>query len=55
MKKKYLFIVSLVVMLGTAVSGCYVERGYERPWYHHRYHHDYDHHRDYDRDYDRHY
>jgi hypothetical protein len=44
MKKKYLFFVALVVMLGSAVSGCYYERGYERPYYHHHYHHDYDRH-----------
>ena len=42
MKKKYLFFVALVVMLGAAASGCYVERGYEHPYRHH-YHHYYEH------------
>jgi len=39
MKKKYLFFIALVITLGTAVSGCYVDRGYYRPHYHHSYHH----------------
>ncbi|MEO6838704.1 MAG: hypothetical protein ABI261_04235 [Ginsengibacter sp.] len=38
MKKKQLFFLALVIMLGTAVSGCYVDRGYYHPHYHH-YHH----------------
>ena len=42
MKKKYLIIAALAIMLGLGASGCYVERGYERPYYHH-YHHDHDH------------
>lgn len=49
MKRISLFFVALVVVLSLAVSGCYVERGYERP-YHHHYYHGYDHHRYYDRD-----
>jgi hypothetical protein len=55
MKKKYLFFIVLVVMLGSAVSGCYVERGYERPYYHHHYNHGYYHHDKDRRDYGRHY
>jgi len=48
MKKKYLFIVTLALLLGVGVSGCYVERGYyDRP-YHHRYDRDYGH-RNHDR------
>ncbi|MGH2564733.1 MAG: hypothetical protein ACRDE8_04605 [Ginsengibacter sp.] len=47
MKKKYLFIATLALVLGVGVSGCYVERGYDRPYYH-RYDRD-RHHRDYDR------
>ena len=43
MKKISLFFIALVVLLGLAVSGCYYERGYERP-YHGRYHHERDHH-----------
>lgn len=42
MKKKYLLIATLIVMLGISLGGCYVERGYQRP-YHHHYHHDDDH------------
>lgn len=38
MKKKYLFIVVLIAILGSSLSGCYVERGYRHP-YHHYYHH----------------
>ena len=58
MKKMNLFLVALALAMGLAVSGCYYEREYERPNYHHRYHHDGDRrdhdrnygHRDYDRD-----
>jgi hypothetical protein len=40
MKKKYLLFVALVVILGSAVSGCYVSRGYYHPYDHpHHYHH----------------
>jgi hypothetical protein len=49
MKKISLFFVALVVLLGLAVSGCYYERGYERP-YHGRDHHERDHHHGHDRD-----
>ena len=53
MKKKYLFMAVLIAMLGVGVSGCYVERGYDRPYYH-RYDRD-RHHRDNDRrNHDRH-
>ncbi|MDP4284908.1 MAG: hypothetical protein Q8891_10810 [Bacteroidota bacterium] len=50
MKKMSLFFVTLAVVLGFAVSGCYYERSYERPHYHHYQHdHDHDHYRDHDR------
>ncbi|MDP4130197.1 MAG: hypothetical protein Q8918_11905 [Bacteroidota bacterium] len=39
MKKKYLFIVALIAILGSALSGCYVERGYHHPYHHYYYHH----------------
>ncbi len=38
MKKKLLIVAAFVAILGTTLSGCYVERGYHRPYY---YHHDY--------------
>ena len=38
MKKKYLIFAGLVVILGSVISGCYVDRGYYRP--HHHYHHE---------------
>jgi hypothetical protein len=41
MKKKYLFFVALVLILGSAVSGCYVDRGYYHPYYHPHHHHYY--------------
>jgi len=45
MKKKHLFFIALVLMLGTAVSGCYVDRGYYhshyRPHHYHHYWHNY--------------
>lgn len=43
MKKKYLFFIALVVMLGCALSGCYVERDYHHSYYHPHHHHHYYH------------
>ncbi|HUZ57526.1 MAG TPA: hypothetical protein VMU83_01930 [Hanamia sp.] len=40
MKKKFLFFLAFIVVLGVSVSGCYVDRGYYRPHYHpYHYHH----------------
>jgi len=40
MRKKYLRFVALLVILGSASSGCYVCRGYDRPYDHpHHYPH----------------
>ena len=41
MKKKFLFFVALVIMLGSVVSGCYVDRGYYHPYYHYHPHRHY--------------
>jgi len=41
MKKKYLIIAGLIAILGLGASGCYVERGYQRPYHHHYHDHDY--------------
>lgn len=43
MKKKYVLFLALIIALGTAVSGCYVDRGYYRPHYHHYHHYYYNH------------
>jgi ABC-type nickel/cobalt efflux system permease component RcnA len=59
MKKISLFFVTLVMVMGLAVSGCYYERANERREYRHHHdrgyrhhnHHDYGH---YDRDRDHH-
>ncbi len=42
MKKKYLLFVALIVILGSSITGCYVDRGYYHP-HHHYHHHDYGH------------
>jgi hypothetical protein len=34
MKKEYLIILAFIAILGTTLSGCYVERGYRHPYYH---------------------
>lgn len=47
MKKISLFFAAIVVVLSLAVSGCYYERGYERP-YHRSYYHDHHRHDRYD-------
>lgn len=39
----YLFIVALIAILGFALSGCYVERGYHHPYHHYYYYHYYHH------------
>jgi hypothetical protein len=43
MKKKNILFIALVLILGSAVSGCYVERDY-RPYHREHYQHEYHHH-----------
>jgi len=45
MKKKYPLFIALIITLGVAISGCYVNKGYYSPHhYHHTYHHRYHNH-----------
>jgi hypothetical protein len=43
MKKKYLLALALVAILGSAISGCIIDRGYYHPYPHHHYYHHYGH------------
>ena len=37
MKKKFVIVAALIALLGSTLSGCYVERGYHHPYRHHAY------------------
>ncbi len=35
MKKKYILLFALIAILGTAVTGCVIDRGYRHPYHEH--------------------